>query len=207
MTHRQRFEIYKQGRRDWPSSPPLTHAACILSLLFTFPALEAADAVTNTSSRPDYSAFRIIAERNIFNTNRSARVSRSSRPVERPKTVESFSLVGTMSYEKGSFAFFEGTSSAYKKVGSIQDRIAGFTIQEIRPEGVMLKDHTNQFDLTVGMRMQREDDAPWQLMASSEVPPPSARSEETSSSSTSSSDSSVSEILRRLKEKREKELK
>lgn len=182
------------------------YAAWISMLLVALPALQAAETDTNATSRLDFSAYRIIAERNIFNTNRSARVSRNNRPVERPKTVQSFSLVGTMSYEKGSFAFFDGTSADYRKVGSIQDRLAGFTIEEIRPKGVKLSDGTNQFDMLIGMQMRREDEAPWKLIATSETPPP-ARAEEASTSSASSSDSSISEILRRLKEKREKEMK
>jgi hypothetical protein len=69
---------------------------------------------TNAPSRSDYTSFRIIAERNIFNPNRSGRAGRNAtrREPEKRKRVESFALVGTLSYEKGQFAFFDGASSS-----------------------------------------------------------------------------------------------
>src|SRR5262245_38315845 len=56
----------------------------------------------------DESAFRIVSERNIFNANRSGGTVRSTSS-RRPVRVETFALVGTMAYEKGVFAFFEGS--------------------------------------------------------------------------------------------------
>src|SRR5262245_16650 len=72
---------------------------------------------TNKSASADYSAFKIITDRNIFNPQRHARVNGQERKeANRPATVDSFSLVGTMSYAKGTFAFFDGSSSEYRKV-------------------------------------------------------------------------------------------
>src|SRR5690348_14727991 len=69
-------------------------------------------------ARNSYDAFRLISQRNIFNPNRSmagaAPVARASAPPA--VRIESFSLLGTMQYEKGNFAFFDGTSSRYKMV-------------------------------------------------------------------------------------------
>src|SRR5579862_1681456 len=77
---------------------------------------------TNNSASPfDYSAFQLIAERNIFDPNRAPR---SIRNTTQPKTTDSFTLVGTMSYEKGIFAFFDGNSSDYKKVLKPDESIA-----------------------------------------------------------------------------------
>src|SRR2546425_1235805 len=57
---------------------------------------------SNSTSRLDYSSFRIVSERNIFNPNRSSRSNRNTRTdSERRVKIESFALVGTMSYEKG----------------------------------------------------------------------------------------------------------
>src|ERR1041385_6179537 len=66
---------------------------------------------SNSPSRLHFSSFRIITERNIFNPRRSARYVPTER-TRRPSTrTDSFALVGTMSYEKGFFAFFDGSSS------------------------------------------------------------------------------------------------
>src|SRR6266404_1853175 len=75
---------------------------------------------TSITSHVDYQSFRIISERNIFNPNRSGRSDRSEyrtrREPDRRGRSTAFGLIGTMSYEKGSFAFFDGTSSEYRKV-------------------------------------------------------------------------------------------
>src|SRR5437016_4611968 len=68
-----------------------------------------ARAQTNSSSAPDFNSFRIITQRNIFDPNRSG----IGRPFTRHnpssnRTIDAFALVGTMSYEKGKFAFFDG---------------------------------------------------------------------------------------------------
>jgi hypothetical protein len=109
----------------------------------------------------DYSSFRIIAEKNIFNSRRYGR-STSSRRESRPASrVESFALLGTMSYEKGPFAFFESSRSDYQKVLKPTDTIAGYTITEIQPSYVRLNSGSNELQLRVGMQLRREDDGPW----------------------------------------------
>ena len=115
-------------------------------------------------------AFRIIFDRNIFNPNRSARRlasgrSESPRPVRR----ERFTLVGTMSYEKGHFAFFDGSSAEFRKVAQPDETIAGYRIVEIAANSVTLASTNGPpVQLVVGMQMQREDDAEWQLSARQE---------------------------------------
>src|SRR6476646_3336314 len=86
---------------------------------------------TNAPSRLDYPSFQIIRDRNIFDMNRSPRSSYTPRPVVRTEPErrysrsESIALLGTMSYEKGRFAFFEGSSAQYRQVLSSSNTIAG----------------------------------------------------------------------------------
>ena len=83
-----------------------------------------------------YSAFsRFITERNIFDPNRYPRSS-PNQSSYRPRVTRSapmFTLVGTMSYEKGMFAFFDGNSPDLRKVlyQSDSNSIAGYTVTEI----------------------------------------------------------------------------
>src|SRR5215216_2631603 len=60
---------------------------------------------TNNVPALDYQAFKIINERNIFNSRRYGRSTSSRRESRSATRVESFALTGTMSYEKGPFAF------------------------------------------------------------------------------------------------------
>ncbi|HYG34119.1 MAG TPA: hypothetical protein VEC99_05015 [Clostridia bacterium] len=136
-----------------------------LAFVVSLPAL-AQD--TNLPAKPEFSAFKIITERNIFNPSRSARSTarRESRPVAR---TESISLVGTMSYEKGTFAFFEGSKADYRKVVKATDSFAGFTITEIAPSCVKMLSGTNEIQLSVGSQLRRQEEGGWRVAASSEM--------------------------------------
>jgi len=131
--------------------------------------LSSAAPATNSSSRYDYSAFKLINERNIFNTRRSPRYVPSDRRETRRTRSESFALVGTMRYEKGLFAFFDGTRSDYRKVLKQDDTIAGFKITAIEPSHVVLASATNEVDLRVGKQLRREDEGEWKMSDRPEV--------------------------------------
>jgi hypothetical protein len=137
--------------------------AFALASLAAFPLLHAAPSSTNApvSSRNDLSSFKLITERNIFNTRRSARYVPSNRDPNFTRRInrgDSFALVGTMHYDKGPFAFFDGTRSDYRKVLKPDDTIAGFRVAEISPSSVKLASSTNEVELPVGMQLRREDE-------------------------------------------------
>src|ERR1035441_9473136 len=80
----------------------------------------------------DYSSFKVVVDKNIFDPNRQPqRGPRTVRPT--PKSFDSLTLVGTMTYEKGTFAFFDGTSAEYKKALKLADAIAGYKVTNIAP--------------------------------------------------------------------------
>jgi hypothetical protein len=113
-----------------------------------------------SSASFDESAFRIISERNVFNANRSGGQVRptSSR---RPARVESFTLVGTIAYEQGAFAFFQGSSSELTKVLKPAGTIAGHKLVDILADGVKLEADGKTVELEVGSAMRREDEGTW----------------------------------------------
>lgn len=105
----------------------------------------------------------MISDRNIFNPNRYAR-SRGSRTESRPASrVEYFTLVGLMAYEKGTFAFFDGTSASYRKTLEAEGAISEFKITDLSPEQLKLISGTNEFVMRVGMQVRREDEGDWFL--------------------------------------------
>ena len=166
----------------------------------SLPPLPAPSVATNAPAALDFSAFRLITERNIFDPNRSPRAVVSARP----KTVDAFSLVGTMSYAKGDFAFFDGTSSDYRKVLKVAGTIAGYTVQAISPDSVKLVRENQQLDLAVGTQLRRQDDGTWVKAAAA-----GAYAASSSSANPSSSDSSgsggESDIIKRLMMRRQQE--
>ncbi|MBE0544335.1 MAG: hypothetical protein IH623_23590 [Verrucomicrobia bacterium] len=184
-------------------------------------------------SRLDEAAFRLIAERNIFNANRSGGTVRPATPTRRPTTVETFALVGTMAYEKGTFAFFEGSRSEFTKVLKADGIIAGHKLLNIQANSVKLEADGKQIELPVGSQMRREDEGAWQVSetrggialaasASSDSANRSGRSERGGDASRSrrsdgsesgrppaatnpTSSADEAEILKRLMERRERE--
>ncbi len=163
----------------------------------------------------DYAAFKVIPERNIFNPNRSARGAGTPKtePDKAPR-IDSFALRGTMIYEKGSFAFFDGSSSDYRKVLTTSNSIAGFTLKDIDSDGVKLEKEGKAIQLAVGQQLKRQNEGDWSVGEATNATQSGAssgsstsRSSSTSGTETSSSSGSQSDVLKRLLEKREKELK
>ena len=122
----------------------------------------AAPRAESGSGKLDESAFRIISERNIFNANRSGGTVRSTN-TRRPARVESFALVGTMAYEKGTFAFFEGTSSEFTKALKPDGVIAGYKVVDILANAVKLEMDGKITQLPIGSGMRREDQGTWKF--------------------------------------------
>jgi len=118
------------------------------------------NAPAKLSAPPDYASFRVVNDRNIFNASRSGPSRRAER--RRPNRVDSFGLVGIMEYEKGRFAFFDGSSSEYRQTLKPNGTIAGHTVVDIQPDRVRLAYGTNQLaELRVGMQMRREEGGAW----------------------------------------------
>jgi hypothetical protein len=183
---------------------------------------------TRTNVRLDYSSFRLIAERNIFNPNRSARSDRSTRRDREPRRirVEAFGLVGTMSYEKGNFAFFDGSSSEYRKVVQPSESIGDYKVTEIASNSVTLESTNGRsVQLTIGAQMRKQDDEEWKLnergasfesaeMTGTPTSTNSSAPETTGTNTTTGTNAATTtsgagedEILKRLLQKREEEFK
>ncbi|HYG22801.1 MAG TPA: hypothetical protein VEH04_08470 [Verrucomicrobiae bacterium] len=135
-------------------------ASSLILIAATSPVLAAQNAPATQGRRTDFSAFQIINNRNIFDPNRRAReqVRATPRP---PQIVDTFSLVGTMSYSNQLLAFFDGSGSDYRKALRTGDRIATFTVTEIQQGTVKLESGTNDVSLRIGMQMRRMQDGSW----------------------------------------------
>jgi hypothetical protein len=168
----------------------------------------------STSSAPtsaNFASFKVISDRNIFDPNRTPRRAGTGGPARRPKTVESFSLVGTMSYEKGDFAFFDGTSSNFRKALKANDSIAGYKIVHVGANTVKLSSGQKQVELKIGSQLRREEEGEWTVSNQAAT---YANTPATSSSSTTKTGGETgsgvatgadNDVLKRLMQRREKE--
>ncbi|MDW7980594.1 MAG: hypothetical protein RMH97_08525 [Verrucomicrobiales bacterium] len=159
----------------------------------------------------DYSAFRIITERNIFAARRSGRVTRSAAP--RPqRQVETLSLVGTLEAGNGPVAFFDGSSAEYRKAVKPGGKIAGFTVASVNFKGVVLQNDREAIELRVGAQLRMQEDGRWhaasadQLAAETGSAVAGSTAPRTNESADSASADTASDVLRRLMQEREREL-
>ena len=166
---------------------------------------------TNPLRQTDYTAFQIISQQNIFNQNRVARRRelRGVKTTTPARLGDAFSLVGTMNYEKGDFAFFDGTNAEYRRIVQPAGTIAGYAVTEITPASVTLESNGQKFEMPVGTQMRRDDAGMWQLAAARELPatPTDSLVTNPAEPARSSSSEDVNDVLKKLMQKREQELK
>ena len=172
----------------------------------------------NVPGPADYAAFsRFISERNIFDPNRYPRNSgnnvRHYQPTRINRSAPAFTLVGTMSYAKGMFAFFDGNNADLRKVLYQADTndIAGFTVADITLTGVTLQtaDKKRTVQMKIGDLMRLEDNE-WQLAGPGQLDSGADAAESTAPAATENSSpaasGNASDILKKLMQQREQEL-
>ena len=103
-----------------------------LALTSGFVARAQSNRVPGATDYPAFSGF--VTDRNIFDPNRVPHpftrraCGRGFRTRATASSAPAFSLVGTMSYQKGYFAFFSGNDDELKSVLPVSGKIAGYTV-------------------------------------------------------------------------------
>jgi len=183
----------------------------------------AAFAQSNIPGPDEYAAFsHFITDRNIFDPSRQPHDYTRNHIFHsthlRPKGTPGIQFVGTMSYEKGWFAFFSGNNEGLSRVLQTGDKLQGYTITDITATNVMMTsaDQKEQLELEIGDGLRQESDK-WIFSKAGELPTEASPVVTPSSSNSSSSDSTGSapaapppeleqnDVLKRLMEKRAKE--
>jgi hypothetical protein len=163
---------------------------------------------TGPTASPKYATFdtfRIIDERNIFDPNRIGRTIRSTNDQPRGDTI---TLVGTMQYEKGLFAFFDGSNPSFQKALHEKEVIDQYTVTHIASDRVDLTRDGQPITLKIGQQLRRPVGGDWTVVGA-EI----ARSEANVASSATEAakapaiPADASETLKRLMEQRQKQLK
>jgi len=167
--------------------------------------LAASAQATNAGAALDWNSFQAIAQKNIFDPTRSGRVSRTSiRP--RAVAVRTFTFRGTID----DTALFTGEGTPRKGYVKQGDLINGFKVMQITLHYVKLAEpNGNILVLKTDDTMRREEDGPW---SKSDQPAPAGivttetKADEATASS-SPGPAGESDILRKLRLKREQEEK
>jgi hypothetical protein len=120
----------------------------------------------------DYGAFsRFITQRNIFDPNRYPHETHvfHRTPSRQINSSPAFTLVGTMSYGKGTFAFFSGNGEDFKKILPVSGNIASYEVTAITMTGATLRGTDKKtVQLNIGDQMRQENNG-WQLVAAADA--------------------------------------
>lgn len=152
-----------------------------------------------------FDAFLIVVERNIFNPNRTGR-TRGDPSAPAPREDE-IALVGTMAYEKGQVAFFNSPEPAFAKAARVGESVGDFKVQRITAQGVDLLQGDKEVKLNVTDRLRRPPGGEWSVRA---APPPTTTPTvnlPTTGAAEPEPTGEAAEVLKRLLQKREKQLK
>jgi len=164
----------------------------------------------------DYAKFsQFITDRNIFDPNRYPRTRTSTyhpRPQMHTVGAPAFTLVGTMSYQKGTFVFFDGNSPDFRKVLAAGGGIAGYTVAEAGQAAVKLAGPDKKEIVMKPGDQMRQESGTWQLAGPAEVSAASANNENSAGPAAGESVApspglEANDVLKRLMEKRAQELK
>lgn len=175
-----------------------------------------AQSSNNVPGAADYAAFsRFVTDRNIFDPNRVPH-STSSKPRNNTRTrtrtspsAPAFTLVGTMAYDKGLYAFFSGNSDELKQTLKTSGKIAGYTVAEISRDRAVLvsADQKEKLELKVG-DVVRQENGKWQQSGPGEVPAAAGTAKSAAAPSDPPPSAAASnDVLKRLMQLREQENK
>jgi hypothetical protein len=191
-----------------PAASTATSAAQTKAALPVAPAkTPAAPALPAPSLR--YESFSMIVDRNIFNPYRLGPSTGRSQRSSRESSVTPFiALVGTMRYEKGFFAFFDGYDPKYRKAVKSGDSIAGFVVSSVEQYQVQLTKSGKSFTMLVSQQLRRNESEAWALDSTSNYQAPDPN-QAAAADPTAPPEipANASEVLKRLMEKRQKQLK
>ena len=165
-------------------------------------------AVTPTAA---FDAFAVIGDRNIFNPNRTGRRERST--TERLPRVDTITLVGTMNYEKGLFAFFDSSDPAYRKALHVGDSVAVFKVTAIAANSVALERDGKPVTLAVGQQFRRPEGGDWTLVGEDIARAEAAAAAKAASAAAVDPTAApvipadADDVVKKMMERRQKELK
>lgn len=193
-----------------PISTPANGAAKAASTPINSTVAPAAKSVATTPAAPTaptFDSFRLIAERNIFDPNRVGRSAQNNRREAQP-TGDTITLVGTMQYEKGYFAFFDSPNAKFRAALTATGTVADFTVKQVTANSVELTRNGQSIHLAISQQLYRPVGGDWTLSAAPARMDIAANSDASASTGASTAiPADASETLKRLMEQRKKELK
>jgi hypothetical protein len=153
-------------------------------------ALSAPAVLPVEGAAPPFDSYKIIIERNIFDSNRVAAPAPGQLAPKVEAPPERITLTGVFLSGRKCVAFFEGSRSDYTGAVSQGDTIAGLKLVEVGFNQVKLALKDQTIELPVTYQMERKEGKQWQVSASA-APLMDIPTTETSSATTSTTASTA----------------
>jgi len=157
-----------------------------------------------TVAKGSFDSFRLIGDRNIFDPNRRNRSARSAANEPAAPTGDTIALVGTMDYDQGTYAFFDSSDARYRQVLPAGGKLAEFVVKHVGARSVDLTRDGKVTSLQITQQLHRPDGGEWTVTGASPAPTLSSATEGDAAPAVPAD---ASDILKRLMEQRQKQLK
>jgi hypothetical protein len=184
----------------------------IIPLLAIAAAAAFAD-IPATQPARTFDAYRMVRTRNIFDPQRLPMPTGTPPPVQvaapPPKANDYVVLTGVMVTPGKSLAFFSGSQPDYDKVLAVSGTIAGATLTKITPLSIEVNRAGKSVAVSIGQTVPFDDSAP--RSAADLIPTTASQSPDAGApapgSPPSPSSSNLSDVMRRMMERRQQQLK
>jgi hypothetical protein len=162
-----------------------------------------------------FDVYQIIETRNIFDPDRQPSLTAAGappQPIEQPprKAFDYVVLTGVMVNGGQALAFFSGSRPDYDKVTEVNGEIAGAKVTKVTPEGIEVDRAGKNIRVAVGQTVPFDDSAPGApplgTTAVESAPAAVATGAGDSAPATSPLPGNLSEVMRRMMERRQQEL-
>ncbi|MBI5381670.1 MAG: hypothetical protein HZA31_07205 [Opitutae bacterium] len=208
-----------------PPGRTLSHRGCaivVLTLCLVLSGFAARDAsqprnnavakAAKVAPADPFDPFRLIGERNIFNPNRVGASNRSAVVEPAGPVGDTITLVGTLESEQGLYAFFDCDDPSFRKVLAPGAKIAGYTVAQVQTGSIALERDAKTTPLRVTGQLHRAEGGDWTIVTGEavrrETPLIQSGPERAGTgSSLPAIPPDASEVLKRLMEKRQQQLK
>ena len=188
-----------------PDRPGTWERALFLALALLALAIPHANAQT-PAKRLNFESYRMVRVRNIFDPERQGNATIVSPPPTTPTTRSDYAaLTGILVTAEKSLAFFSGSRPEFNKVLSLSGTIAGATISKITESNIEVERNGKPVRIAIGQTVPLNAAALPGPVPLDAAPP--AGSTTSGTSTTPGPTSERDAVLRRMMERRQRELK
>ena len=152
---------FRSGRRFGLHRLLLLLAFCLLPSAFCLPTASAQQ-TKSTADTPrvgplTYDSFRLLHTRNVFDPDRRPVRPAGSGANTPVGHADYLALTGTLIDGEKTYAFFSGSRSDFNKVLSVRDKIANATITQITPLNIVVDRGGKSVNVAVGQTVPLDD--------------------------------------------------